>query len=46
MTGYQSWVVSGCDRVYENRKKKKEKRKKKKEKRVAEATLFYQSRNK
>jgi hypothetical protein len=36
MTGYQSWVVSGCDQV----------KKVGKEKRVAEATLFNQSRNK
>jgi hypothetical protein len=36
MTGYQSWVVSNCDRVVKIGK----------EKRVAEATLFYQSHNK
>jgi len=36
MTGYQSWVVSNCDRVMKVGK----------EKRVAEATLFNQSHNK
>jgi len=36
MTGYQSWVVSGCDQVMNIGQ----------EKRVAEATLFNQSHNK
>jgi len=36
MTGYQSWVVSGCDQIMKVGK----------EKRVAEATLFNQSHHK